>query len=240
MSEQDRIDVGANKGSLSGASGGPDGASTDRPGDGAINRCVIYLMRHGDSRPDEAPRFVGRTDYPLNATGRAQAEWWQRGLASVPFERVYCSDRRRSRETARMVCGDRRIPFTELSELAEIDLGDWDGMPIAEARTRFPQEYAERGADIADYRIAGGESFTDVAERAVPAFETLSRQSVGPVLAVGHSGVNRVLLSHMLGMPLANLLRLEQAYCCLNVVERIGESWVVRQMNVLPNLPSIG
>ncbi|MFA7405576.1 MAG: histidine phosphatase family protein [Pelobacteraceae bacterium] len=36
--------------------------------------CTVYLLRHGDSRPDEVRRFIGRTDHPLNETGRAQAE----------------------------------------------------------------------------------------------------------------------------------------------------------------------
>lgn len=194
--------------------------------------CTVYLLRHGDSRPDEVRRFIGQTDHPLNDTGRAQAEWWRRKLSHIPFSQICCSDLNRAAETARIIGRRIRAPLTVLPQLAEINLGRWDGMPVSEVRRLFPLEYERRGADLAGYRPAGGESFADLAVRVLPAFEGIVQQSSGNLLVVGHAGVNRTILCHLLGMPPANLFRLEQGYGCLNVLDFAAGSLSVRHVNI--------
>jgi probable phosphoglycerate mutase len=201
--------------------------------------CTIYLLRHGDSRPDAVRRFIGRTDNPLNETGRSQAEWWRRSLAGITFDRVYCSDLQRSIETARIIARRVRAPLTALPALSEINLGRWDGMPTSEVRRLFPKEYDQRGADLAGYRPPGGESFSDLSARVLPDFEEVVRHISGNLLIVGHAGVNRVVLCHLLGMPLANLFRLDQGYGCLNILEYTSGTWAVRRVNMPPGAPPI-
>ena len=36
---------------------------------------------------------------------------------------------------------------------------------------------------------------------------------------VAHAGVNRVILSHALSLPLENMFRLDQNYGCLNIID---------------------
>jgi probable phosphoglycerate mutase len=194
--------------------------------------CTIYLLRHGDSRQDEIRRFIGRTDHPLNETGRAQAEWWHQELSHIPFSHICCSDRQRAVETARII--GHQQPLTILPALNEIDLGEWDGLPISEVRRRFTREYERRGADLVGYRPPGGESFADLSARVLPAFASAIAQADGNLLIVGHAGVNRVFLCHLLGMPLANLFRLEQEYGCLNILDFSNDAWTVRRMNIPP------
>jgi probable phosphoglycerate mutase len=194
--------------------------------------CSIYLMRHGDSRPDAVRRFVGRSDHPLNETGRSQAEHWQQKLARIHFSHIYCSDLKRSVETALIIGRCSQPPMTILPNLGEIDLGRWDGLPVSEVRRLYPREYEQRGADLAGYRPPGGESFSDLSARVLPVFEEVVGQSCENLLIVGHAGVNRVILCHLLGMPVANLFRLEQVYSCLNILEFTKGSWVLRQMNL--------
>jgi len=198
--------------------------------------CTVYLLRHGDSRPDAVRRFIGRTDYPLNETGRAQAEWWERKLSHIPFSHICCSDRQRAVETARIIGRKQQASLTILPDLREIDLGRWDGEPISEVRQRFPKEYGLRGADLIGYRPPGGESFADLSARVLPAFENTVSKAGNNLLIVGHAGVNRVLLCHLLGMPPANIFRLEQGYGCLNVLEHASDAWVVRHMNILAEI----
>ena len=194
--------------------------------------CTLYLLRHGDSRPDNVRRFVGRTDHQLNEKGVAQAGRWRSELSGIPFNHIYCSHLKRSLETARIIRAENETPITVLPDLAEINLGRWDGMPVSEVRRQFPQEYQLRGADLAGYRPYGGESFADLSLRVMPALQSVVQQSVGNVLISGHAGVNRVILCHLLGMPLANLFRLEQEYGCLNILEYTADRWTVRRMNL--------
>jgi probable phosphoglycerate mutase len=195
--------------------------------------CTVYLLRHGDSRPDAVRRYIGRTDHPLNEMGWAQAEGWCRDFSHIQFSHIYCSDLKRSVETARIIDRRTRTPLTILPELGEINLGHWEGMPVSEVRRLFPHEYDRRGADLVGYCPAHGESFADLSARVLPVFEGVVQQSKGNLLIVSHAGVNRVILCHLLGMPLANLFRLEQGYGCLNILEYAAGSWVVRRMNIM-------
>ncbi|MFA7406118.1 MAG: histidine phosphatase family protein, partial [Pelobacteraceae bacterium] len=122
--------------------------------------------------------------------------------------------------------------LTILPGLREIDLGGWDGVPISEVRQRFPNEYERRGANLIGYRPPGGESFADLSARVLPVFENTVSIAGNNLLIVGHAGVNRVLLCHLLGIPPANLFRLEQEYGCLNIMRRTAGAWVVRRVNI--------
>jgi alpha-ribazole phosphatase len=198
------------------------------------NGCTVYLLRHGDSRPDMVRRFIGRTDHPLNETGRAQAEWWRRSLSDIPFSQICSSDRQRAVETARIITSQHPQPLTILPGLEEIDLGRWDGMPISEVRRLFPREYERRGADLVGYRPPDGESFADLSARVLPVFEDVVSKAGKNLLIVGHAGVNRVILCHLLGMPPANLFLLGQEYGCLNILEYTAGAWVVRRISCVP------
>ena len=193
---------------------------------------TVYLLRHGDSRQDNVKRYIGQADLPLNVQGRDQAAGWQRNLATVPLHRVFSSDLSRSYETACIIVDGRSEPVRPLPRLREINLGGWDGQPIADVRHLYPFEYEKRGADMVYYRPPGGECFADVAARVVPLFEEIVRGMPGNVLIVGHSGVNKVILRHILGMPLENLFRMRQDYGCLNVIECDGEGIRLRGMNM--------
>ena len=105
-----------------------------------------------------------------------------------------------------------------IDALVEIDLGAWEGLSLAEVQARFPGEYEQRGQDLAAYRTPGGESFSEVADRACPALADLARDRSGPLLVVAHMGVNRAVLSRLLGRPLALLLDIPQAYLAVNVL----------------------
>jgi alpha-ribazole phosphatase len=197
-----------------------------------IPRKAIYLMRHGDSRQDQVKRYIGQADVLLNDIGRTQASYWHKALAEIPLERIFCSDLSRSLETARIIADDRSESIQPLQKLREINLGAWDGLSFDEVKNLYPTEFERRGADLATYRTPGGECFADVAARVVPLFMEIARASTGNLLIVGHSGVNQVILCHILGMPLANLCLLRQDYGCMNIIECCKSGMRLRRMNM--------
>jgi len=197
-----------------------------------VEKRIILLLRHGDSRQDHLKRYVGHTDTPLNDRGRAQAERLSRELDGIPFARFYCSTLQRSLETARLIAGKSAAEVIPVPELCEISMGLWDGRSMEDVRSAFPDEYRRRGADPAHHAAPGGESFVDLQKRVIPAFEVILQAGNGPILIVGHAGVNRVLLTHLLGMPLENLFHLGQDYACLNVLVREKGLLRVHAMNL--------
>ncbi len=199
-----------------------------------VPSCRIFLMRHGDSRKDAVRRYIGQSDAPLNDRGREQAEWWRPKLSPIRFSRVFCSDLARSMQTARIIMAGRENLITSLAGLREISLGDWEGQAMADVRAGQPAEYVERGLNPDIHRPPGGESFADLRNRVVPVFRDIAGREEGTVLVIGHAGVNRVILCHVLGMPLKNLFLLGQDYCCLNILGRGNGPLRVDAVNLPP------
>ena len=179
---------------------------------------LIFLLRHGAIDNPPPRRFLGRSDLPLNADGVRQARDLARWMGVLPFRRVCASPLSRAVETAALVSGRPAAAIERVETLVEIDLGAWEGLSLAEVQVRFPGEYEQRGQDLAAYRTPGGESFCEVADRACPALADLARERSGPLLVVAHMGVNRAVLSRLLGRPLARLLDIPQAYLAVNVL----------------------
>jgi len=184
----------------------------------------LYLMRHGDCRTDQTRRFTGQTDLPLNQEGLAAARAWRAILGTKGLCRIYCSDLTRSLETGRIITGESPLVLEVVPDLREINLGEWEGLSVAQVRERFPRAYEERGRDLGRFRPPGGESFLDLRNRVVPAFQRIVACMQGSALIVGHAGVNRVILCHVLGMPLDHLFRIEQPYGTLSVLTCQGDT----------------
>lgn len=190
---------------------------------------AALLIRHGALEGEAEPRFIGATDLPMSAAGEAQirALAARLRLRATP-DAIYCSDLVRSRRTAALLAHGRDIPIHVRPALREIDMGAWQGLPRREVAERQAEAYAARGRDIANFRPPGGESFADLAARVLPCWEAIVAAGEADVVAIaGHAGVNRVILCHVLGAPLANVFRIEQRPACVNVVEwRMNEAVV--------------
>jgi alpha-ribazole phosphatase len=197
---------------------------------------MIYLLRHGEIDNVEPKRFMGQTDVPLTDRGIEQAYWWRRQWSKIRFEGIWCSDLERSRQTAEIMREQFACPLKMTPSLREINLGEWDGMPVEAIRSKFSDEWAARGRDMAGYRPPGGESFADLQARIVPVFEEIARDTTGNVLITAHSGVNRVILCYVLNMPLGNLFRLGQDFSALNFIEYANGNFVVKLLNGMPEV----
>jgi alpha-ribazole phosphatase len=186
-------------------------------------RSKVYLLRHGEIESEN--RVVGQWDLPLTENGTRQAYWWNKMFQEVDLARICCSDLHRCFQTAKIVAGHRKDAIEPMPAFREIRLGDWEGLAVAEVAHRFPEEWRNRETRLATYRPPRGENFQDLKERVIPVFEQIVDEVRGDILIVSHAGVNRVILCHLLGMPVGNVLRLGQDYGCLNLIESDGESF---------------
>jgi len=191
----------------------------------------VLLFRHGAVLHGDARLFLGRTDLPLSPEGRCQAEAWRNRLQGRLPGSIVSSPLRRALEFARILSGDAAADIAVCPELAEIDLGAWDGRPMHDIRRTAPEAWQARGEDLAHFRPPGGESFADLQNRVLPVFQRLIERCDSELIVVAHAGVNRVILCHLLGMPLAHLFRIDQDYACLNVLETSRPGIRVRRVN---------
>jgi broad specificity phosphatase PhoE len=84
------------------------------------------------------------------------------------------------------------------SRWREIDLGEWQGLTIAEVRAWDAERYTYIMSDPVNLARPGGESSKQVAERALQSIEEITRNHRGQhVLVVTHGGTIRNLLDHL-------------------------------------------
>lgn len=195
---------------------------------------IILLARHGQVEQVAPRRFIGQRDIALDETGRRQAKTLACSVAGLELDSIFSSNLSRAMDTARNAAAGREV--ITRPELREICLGQWEGLTTDEVRSAFPGEYERRGADLARFRPEGGESFSDVQGRAMPVLEEIARRP-GIHLVVAHGGLNRALLCAILGMPLGNLMRIEQDYCHMNILARDPAGWRVLGLNIPPRGP---
>ena len=88
----------------------------------------VYFVRHGQTDWNITWKIQGRTDIPINACGRAQAEKMATQLADVPFEKAYVSPLTRAQQTARILLAGRNVPVYTQPALIERDFGSFEGL----------------------------------------------------------------------------------------------------------------
>lgn len=146
----------------------------------------LYLVRHGETDWNRARRIQGRTDVPLNDTGREQARAVAEILTRRRWDAVLTSPLSRARETAEIIADALGLDAPEVFEGAmERDYGAAEGMDFAELQANYP----------GDQRAPGAETRDEVAARAVPALLALAEERPGQsLLVVSHGGTIRSVL----------------------------------------------
>jgi probable phosphoglycerate mutase len=157
---------------------------------------TVYLARHGETVWNAEGRYQGRLDSPLTDTGRAQAEATALTMRERGIERLLCSPLGRARDTARAVETALGLGAEIDADLAESDIGRWEGLTRDEVEAAFPGELARREANRLQYRPPGGESLVDMLVRARAVAGRLDGRTT---LIVAHSAINRVLVAALIG-----------------------------------------
>ncbi len=152
----------------------------------------LVLARHGATEWSQSGRHTGRTDVPLVAEGRAQAERMGLVLGAMPFALVLTSPLARARDTCVLAgFGDRA---ETCDELLEWDYGDYEGRTTEEIRTERP------GWSLWADGVPGGEAAGAVGRRVDRVIER-ARAQAGDTLCFAHGHVLRVLASRWVGLP---------------------------------------
>jgi len=93
---------------------------------------MIYIIRHGQTEKNRANVLQGRSDIPLNDSGRQQAEEVKDQFikAGIHFDLVYTSSLIRAVQTAAIIA--EGIQQLKDDRLIEMDYGPYEGMDLAD------------------------------------------------------------------------------------------------------------
>jgi alpha-ribazole phosphatase len=190
--------------------------------------CRIYLFRHGETANSKEVCFNGHFDVGLSQHGEDQFKQWAQVLKDESFKAIYSSDLNRTRISAQHLAEPHQLEPVTYPELRELCFGDWEGLSVAEVEKRYPNQLDERMKNIEAFQVDGGENFQQLQERVIPKLkEIVARHPNEKIAMVCHGGVNRVILSHLLEVPIKRIFRMKQEYAALNIIQYYGDEPVV-------------
>lgn len=164
----------------------------------------LVLVRHGETVWHKENRYTGRSDVALTDLGRRQAAQLAEWAKHNHLDGLWASPLSRARRTAQAVAEATGLPLHIDARLRELDFGAGEGLTSAEMAQRFPEQRAAFERDPVAHHLPDGEDPRDAVARAAEALrEIVAHHPDGHVLLVGHSTLKRLLLCHLLGLPLA-------------------------------------
>lgn len=195
----------------------------------------IILVRHGQTAWNAGAgeeRFRGRTDLPLDATGRVQARAVARRLQREPIAALYSSPLLRARQTLAPLAGMLALPVHDHDGLLDIDYGQFQGLTHAEASAAYPKLYRLWRTAPGQVHFPGGESLSDVRARLLALVEELgAHHRDQTVVLAGHQIVNKVLACTLLDLDLDQIWRIRQDTAGLSTFRQADGPWQVRCLN---------
>jgi broad specificity phosphatase PhoE len=202
--------------------------------------CILYLLRHAATANNllNPPLLQGCDQNPgLSEQGRQQASATAQWLAEGNISTVYSSPLLRATETASPIAKMHRISIVEIADLIEADVGNWAGRHWEEIARSEPDAYSRFMENPDKHPYAGGESFGNVAERILPAFDALLARHAGEsIVIVGHNVVNRIYLAKLAGIPISRSRHIKQSHCGINIIHRNGNHDQLITLNAIFHL----
>lgn len=160
----------------------------------------VWLVRHGPTTWNIERRIQGNVETDIRQD-RIEEYFDRIGALSLPQpDVIIVSGLKRTEQTAKALI--KYNSWTEITieknpQLNERKWGIFEGMPIDEARERFENDPKIRKDfpnakdwDEPDFKVDGGESIAEVANRVQPVFsEVVKKYSGKKILFVLHAGV---------------------------------------------------
>jgi broad specificity phosphatase PhoE len=171
---------------------------------------TLILLRHGRTAWNASGQAQGHADIGLDEVGHGQAAAVAPWIAAHDPSALWTSDLTRAVQTASYVEAATGLAAKADPRLREYDVGDRQGLTMAEFEEQFPAEHAAWLRDDERIAVPSAETTAEVEARIVPALreclESLEDGAVGVV--VTHGAALRVGLLGLLGWPQRHAVQL--------------------------------
>lgn len=154
----------------------------------------LYLIRHAETELNRLGRFQGSSDYPINENGKKQVQALIEHFKDKKIDIIYCSEYKRTRQTAMPIAEVKGIKLTVDKRLNEVDFGEWESLD--EKEIMATDEYKRKLKDKFSYSHKGGSSYKDVYGQLTSFFEELNKESFEHVLIISHMIVMRLVMKY--------------------------------------------
>ncbi len=161
----------------------------------------IYLIRHGRQCSD-----LCNVDVDLSVEGIKQAELLRDRFQNYEIDALYASNLIRARQTAEIINKAQLLPIKIREDIKEISFGLMEGKSDEYNHEHYGDVLAEQLKFVEDIPYPGGETGTDVYERAMPIIREIAQSGKKNIVVVTHGGVIRALLAGLFSRSQAKRL----------------------------------
>lgn len=167
---------------------------------------IIDLLRHGDV--EGGRKYRGQLDDPLSELG-----WQQLRMATNTkqnWQHIITSPLKRCAAFAEELALSQSLPLNTEYDFKEISFGLWEGKTAAQLLNSEPEDIKHYWNDPINTTPPQGENLLRFEKRIINAWKRMTTEFQGKhILLLSHAGVMRVILCHILSMPLTELFKLD-------------------------------
>ena len=201
----------------------------------------FIMIRHGETFWNAEGRLQGQADSPLTPRGLAQASAVAWRLQHESFTALYASHLKRVLDTAAPIAASSGHSITIDERLQERAYGIFEGLTYAEASVQHPAIFHEYQTNLSpDFALPQAESTNQLLARGQQVFAELAERHPGEqIVIVSHGSFLRVMLSHMLGIPLDSKQRFRLANGSLSEATWRNGEWQVLTLGEVYHLRDV-
>ena len=168
---------------------------------------IVTLVRHAEVKEEYIGKYNGHIDIPLSQNGKNQAKEVAKKLSHVKFDKIYCSDLLRAKQTLEAFEYELEPIYSE--KLREKSWGRHEGKSF--------EEIQEEGIEYIDFEqwllALDGEDLDSYKRRVKEYFyETIFKEDYENILVVTHSGVIKTMLGIVKNLSLEETFAIELPY----------------------------
>lgn len=167
----------------------------------------IYLIRH-TTPAVENNLCYGQADVPLSASFDYELRFLQKNIPKR-FDAVFMSPSQRCRILAEKFGTER---YVRDERLLELNFGEWE---MKKWNDIDPQALNNWMSDFVNCKIPGGESFTDLFQRASNFFDEVLKKNYEKTAIITHAGVIRCFVAQILEIPLKSAFKIPVDYASI-------------------------
>ncbi len=168
----------------------------------------IIIVRHGETDSNKKGTYLGWTDIELNEEGIRQAGGARDRLKGEKIDMILSSPLKRTRQTAEIINENFNLDIEYFESLKERNFGIWDNLTYREVSEKYPEECKAWAEDWMNYCVEVGESHVQMGERVKNFLDKLvAGKENGKILIVTHLGCAKMIILHLLCMPLEDYWR---------------------------------
>lgn len=168
----------------------------------------LYMVRHGETIWNAQKKLQGTSDIALGQAGIDLAILTGKGMADIPFTRVYTSPLKRACHTAQLIIDENNsnahVEIVKEPRIREMAFGIYEGHCYSQAGWDMPDEnfrnfFTNSGAY---QKPEGGESFEEVILRAGNFIDEMAGESYmnnENILVASHGAMIKAMVNYVTG-----------------------------------------